>query len=144
VGSETFIQKYPAITQRLVKSLVKAAKWLADQDQNPTVAYQLWTKSGVRFADYREDWQGQSLKVFSSSLLDPYFVSQYKIQVKQAKKYGLIKNDVSVDSWIEPRFLAQALQELKLENFWTPVGEDGAVPKVTASVWPDPQVTASR
>lgn len=144
VGSETFIQKYPQITQRVVKSLVKAAKWLADQDQNPQLAFQLWTKSGTRFADYREDWQGQSLKVFSSPLLDPYFLSQYKIQVQQAKKYGLIKNDVSIDSWIEPRFLQAALKELNLENFWTPVAPDGVVPKVTASVQVPAEATASR
>ena len=98
----------------------------------------------MRFADYREDWAGQSLKVFSSPLLDPYLVSQYKIQVQQAKKFGLIKNDVSVDSWIEPRFLTQALKELKLENFWTPVGADGVVPKSTASVASPSVVTASR
>jgi len=144
IGSETFIKKYPQITQRVVTSLVKAAKWIADQDKNPQIAFQLWTKSGVRFADYREDWQGQSLKVFSSPLLDPYLLSQYRTQAKQAKKFGLIKNDVSIDQWVEPRFLQQALKDLQLENFWQPVGEDGVVPKSTASVGAAPQVTASR
>jgi sulfonate transport system substrate-binding protein len=144
IGAEAFIQKYPQITQRVVTSLVKAAKWISDQDANPTIAFQLWTKSGVRFADYREDWQGQSLKVFSSPLIDPYLISQYKTQVKQAKKFGLIKNDVSIDNWVEPRFLAQALKDLKLENFWQPVGEDGVVPKPTASVADPSHVTASR
>jgi sulfonate transport system substrate-binding protein len=148
IGSEDFIKKYPQITQRVVNTLVKAAKWMSDQEANPSVAYQLWTKSGVRFADYREDWAGQSLKVFASPLLDPYLVSQYKYQVKQAKKFGLIKKDVDVDAWIEPRFLKQALKELSLENFWTPVGEDGVVPKAAASApAPTPagaQTTAAR
>ncbi len=118
VGAEDFIQKYPATTQRVVNTLVKAAKWMSDHDQNPNPVYQLWTKSGVRYADYREDWQGQSLKVFASPLLDAYVRSQYKKQVQEAKRFGLIKQDVSVDAWIEPRFLTQALKELKLEDYW--------------------------
>jgi sulfonate transport system substrate-binding protein len=144
VGSEDFITKYPQATQRVVKTLVKAAKWMADNENNRAQVFQLWTKSGTRFQDYREDWEGQSLKVFSSPLLDPYLISQYKNQVKQAKKFGLIRKDVDIDTWIEPRFLKQALKDLQLENFWAPVGEDGVVPKATASAPVAPQVTASR
>ncbi|MDB4990588.1 MAG: transporter substrate-binding protein [Myxococcaceae bacterium] len=128
VGAEEFIQKYPEVTQRVVNTLVKAAKWMSDNEQNRSAVFQLWTKSGTRFADYREDWDGQSLKVFASPLLDPYLVSQYKKQVKEAKRFGLIRNDVSVDAWIDARFLQRALKELNLEGYWQPVGEDGAVP----------------
>lgn len=146
IGAEDFIKKYPQITQRVVNTLVKAAKWMADQENNPSALFQLWTKSGTRFADYREDWQGQSLKVFASPLLDPYLVSQYKAQVKEAKKFGLIKKDVDVDAWLEPRFLQQALKDLKLETFWQPAPESGELPGARASVPPpsSSQATASR
>jgi sulfonate transport system substrate-binding protein len=127
VGSEEFIQKYPEVTQRVVNTLVKAAKWMSDNEQNRSAVFQLWTKSGTRFADYREDWEGQSLKLFASPLLDPYLISQYENQVKEAKRFGLIRNEVSVDAWIEPRFLARALKDLKLEGYWQPVGADGVV-----------------
>ena len=43
VGSEDFIKKYPEITQRIVKQLVIAAKWISDYDANPAPVYQLWT-----------------------------------------------------------------------------------------------------
>lgn len=136
VGAEEFIQKHPEVTQRVVNTLVKAAKWMADNEQNRSAVFQLWTKSGTRFADYREDWEGQSLKVFASPLLDPYLLSQYKKQVREAKRFGLIRNDVSVDAWVEPRFLQRALKDLNLEGYWQPVGEDGAAPGVKTTVAP--------
>lgn len=82
--------------------------------------------------------------MFSSPLLDPYFISQYKNQVKQARKFGFIRKDVDVDAGLEPRFLKQALKDMQLETFWTPVGEDGVVPKATAAVPSAPEVTAAR
>jgi len=127
IGTEEFIKKYPSITRRVVKVLVSAAKWTSDHDANPTPVYQLWTKSGVRFADYKEENKGQSLKVLSSPLLDPYFVSQYTQQVAQAKRFGLIRNTFSVKEWIDPSFLQQALKELGLENYWQPADETGKV-----------------
>jgi sulfonate transport system substrate-binding protein len=136
VGTQAFISKYPDITKRIVKALVRAAKWISDNDKNPTVVYNLWTKSGVRFADYKEDQQGQSLKPLASPLLDPYFVTQYKSQIEQAKQFGLIKNTFSLESWIEPKFLNQALAELGLSNYWQPADPSGklqAAPAAAAS-----------
>jgi sulfonate transport system substrate-binding protein len=127
VGTEDFITKYPEITKRVIKTLVLAAKWMADQEANPTVVYNLWTKSGVRFADYKEDFQGQSLKALASPLLDEYLVSQYRKQISEAKRFGLIKNTPNIDAWIEPRFLKQALKELQLEHYWTPVDASGVI-----------------
>jgi sulfonate transport system substrate-binding protein len=121
IGSEAFVQKYPGITKRVVKQLVLAAKWLSDLEANPSAVYQLWAKSGTRFADYKEDNKGQSLKVLSSPLVDPYLISQYKKQVLEAKRFGLIKNTFEVDSWLDLSFLNAALKELQLENYWTPV-----------------------
>lgn len=125
IGTEEFIKKYPSITKRVVKQLVLAAKWISDQEKNPAVVYQLWSKSGVRFADYREDNQGQSLKVLSSPLLDPYLITQYEEQVQLAKKYGLIRNTFSVREWIEPRFLNEVLKELNLASHWQAADPQG-------------------
>lgn len=127
IGTEDFIKKYPEITKRVVKTLVLAAKWMADQEANPTQVFNLWTKSGVRFADYKEDFQGQSIKAIASPLLDEYLVSQYRKQISDAKRFGLIKNTPNIDAWVEPRFLKQALKELQLESYWTPVDASGVV-----------------
>jgi sulfonate transport system substrate-binding protein len=121
VGSESFIQKYPNVTKRVVKQLVVAAKWLSDLESNPSAVYQLWAKSGTRFTDYKEDNKGQSLKALSSPLLDPYHVSQYKRQISEAKRFGLIKNTFEYEPWPDPHFLNEVLKELQLENYWAPV-----------------------
>jgi sulfonate transport system substrate-binding protein len=125
IGSEEFITKYPEITLRVVKTLVKAAKWLSDQDANPAPAFQLWTRSGVTFANFKEDLGSNSLKVLSSPLVDEYLISQYKRNIEEAKRFGLIRNTFNFDEWYEPKFLQQALKELDLENYWVPYGADG-------------------
>lgn len=125
VGSEDFIRKYPQITQRVVTTLVKAAKWLSDYDGNPTPIYQLWAKSGVQFSNYKEDLAAESLKVRSSPLLDPYVVSTYKWNISEAKRFGLIRNDIAWESWVDRRFLDKALKDLGLQNYWAPIDPAG-------------------
>ncbi|HEY6878570.1 MAG TPA: hypothetical protein VI299_11160, partial [Polyangiales bacterium] len=127
IGSEEFIKKYPSITKRVVKVLVQSAKWVSDQEKSPTQVYQLWTKSGVRYSDWREDFKEQNLKELASPLLDTYFVTQYEGQVAQAKKFGLIRNTFDVKSWLEPRFLNEVLKELGLQDYWKPADRDGRV-----------------
>ena len=58
MGSESFINKYPEITKRVLKTLVIAAKWNSDNDANPAPVFQLWTKSGYTFASFKEDGKG--------------------------------------------------------------------------------------
>jgi sulfonate transport system substrate-binding protein len=125
VGAQSFIDQYPQITQRIVNTIVGAAKWISDNDAAPTPVFQLWTKSGVQFNDYKEDFTGSSLKVRSSPLIDEYFTSQYKRSIADAKRFGLIRNEFSFDSWAEPRFLKEALRAQKLESYWTAHGADG-------------------
>jgi sulfonate transport system substrate-binding protein len=125
VGSDDFIRKYPDITKRVVKQLVLAAKWLSELDANPAAAYQLWTKSGTRFADYKEDLKGQSLKVLSSPLVDPYLTAQYRLQISESKRFGLIKETFEFEKWADASFLNQVLKELSLEGYWTPLDASG-------------------
>jgi len=91
IGSEDFIQRYPEHTKRVVKTLVLAAKWLSDQDANPAPVFQLWTRSGVTFANFKEDQGSSSLKVLSSPLVDEYLISQYKKNIEEAKRFGLMR-----------------------------------------------------
>lgn len=125
VGSEDFIQRYPEHTKRVVKTLVLAAKWLSDQEANPAPVYQLWTRSGVTFANFKEDLGQTSLKVLSSPLLDEYIQTQYNANIQEAKRYGLIRKTFSFEEWVEPRFLNEVLHELNLEGYWVPYGKDG-------------------
>jgi sulfonate transport system substrate-binding protein len=144
IGSEAFIAKYPEITKRVVKTLVLAAKWVSDNEQAPTQVYQLWAKSGIPYSNFKEDFKGQSLKLLSSPLVDGYLTSQYKQQINEAKRFGLIKNTFDYDSWVDTRFLTQALKELGLENYWEPIGPSGKPTRVaSAPSAPASAVTAS-
>lgn len=125
IGSQSFIDDYPAITQRVVNKLVEASKWLSDQEANPAPVYQLWAKSGVQFSNYKEDFQSSTLKIRSSPLIDEYFTAQYKRAIADSKRFGLIKNDIHFEAWIEPKFLNQALKTQKLESYWQRYGADG-------------------
>jgi sulfonate transport system substrate-binding protein len=125
IGSQAFIDQYPDITQRLVNRLVEASKWLSDQEATPAPVYQLWAKSGVGFSNYKEDFQSSSLKIRSSPLIDEYVTSQYKRAIADSKRFGLIKNDIHFESWVEPKFLNQALKTQKLESYWRAYGADG-------------------
>jgi len=125
IGSEDFIRKYPEITKRVVKTVVLGAKWLSEQDTNPAPAFQLWTRSGVTFANFKEDLGKNSLKVLSSPLVDDYIVSQYNRNIQEAKRFGLIRNTFRFEDWYEPQFLQQVLKELDLEHYWVEYGSDG-------------------
>lgn len=119
IASQDFIDKYPAVTKRVVKVLVQASKWISDQEAAPTAVYQLWTKSGTPFSNYKEDFEGAtSVKTRASPLIDDYVAAQYKKAIADAKRYGLIKNDFSYDAWTETSFLKQVLKELNLEHYW--------------------------
>jgi sulfonate transport system substrate-binding protein len=119
-GSSKFIAKYPEHTQRVVKTLVLAAKWLADNERAPEVVYQLWTRSGSTFASLKESWQGQSFKNRLSPLIDPYVHARYKFQIEQANRLGLVRKTFELAPSVDDRFLTSALTELGLQTFWQP------------------------
>jgi sulfonate transport system substrate-binding protein len=120
LGNTEFIQKYPEHTKRVVKTLVLAAKWLADQEGKPEGVFQLWTRTGFTFASFKEDWTNESMKYKTSPLIDPYIVERYGFQINEAKRLGLTRNTFDFRDWVEPSFLEQALQELDLQRFWAP------------------------
>jgi sulfonate transport system substrate-binding protein len=125
IGSEDFIRKYPEITKRVVKTVVLAAKWLSEQEANPAPAFQLWTRSGVTFANFKEDLGTSSLKVLSSPLVDDFLSTQYNENIQEAKRFGLIRNAFRFEDWYEPQFLQQVLKELQLQEYWVEYGADG-------------------
>jgi sulfonate transport system substrate-binding protein len=117
-ASGDFVKKYPSITKRVVKVYVQASRWLAERQQDPSEAFQLWTRSGQRFSDFKEDWQGEQIKERASPLLDAYLFSRYEGSIADAKRYGLIRNTFDFRPWVDSSFLDQVLQEQGLTNFW--------------------------
>jgi sulfonate transport system substrate-binding protein len=133
LGSEAFITKYPEHTKRVVKTLVLAAKWLAEREQDPQPVLQLWTRSGSTFASYKEDWTGESLKYKLSPLLDAYVFARYNFQIGEAKRLGLTRRTFEFSEFADPSFLNAALKELGLEGYWLPRNAESGQPPATVA-----------
>jgi sulfonate transport system substrate-binding protein len=124
VGSEDFLQKYPEATGRVVRGLVRASHWLA-QEENREEAYSIWARTGVTKEILREEFQGTSLKEQFNPLLDGFLVSQYRAVIAFNKEQKLIRNDVDFGKWTDPKYLEAALTSLNLKNYWSTRNADG-------------------
>ncbi|MCJ8510443.1 ABC transporter substrate-binding protein [Rhizobium lemnae] len=129
IAREAFIEKNPEITQRVVDAFVKAAQWSSDE-ANRAAQFELWGKSGTPIPILEEYFSKDTLAYRNSPLIDDLLVSQYKEQAIKSKEFGLIRRDVDLNRWFEPKYLNRALERLKLKSFWQPYGADG---KPTAS-----------
>jgi sulfonate transport system substrate-binding protein len=124
IAADSFITKYPEITTRVVRAIVKAAYW-SSQEDNRAALFGIWARSGRPPSVYATDFANQPLKYRSSPLLDDFLIGQYRVQAQQAKEFGLLRRNVSVDGWFDPQFLNTALKQLGLETYWTRYNTDG-------------------
>ena len=123
--TENFAKKYSAATQRLVNTLVRTAKWGADEANREEV-FNLWARTGtLTLADWKEDFSGEPLRIRLSPLFDPFLTGRYKDAVDQAVKFKLTRKRFDVDQWIDRSYLNVALKEMKLENYWPVTQADG-------------------
>jgi sulfonate transport system substrate-binding protein len=132
LGAESFICKYPEHTRRVVKTLVLAAKWLAERETEPLPVYQLWTRSGSTFSSYKEDWTAESLKYKTSPLLDPYVFARYNFQIATSKRLGLVRKTFDFAEFVDDSFLKQVLRDEKLEEYWAPRDVATGLPRPAA------------
>jgi sulfonate transport system substrate-binding protein len=116
---EDFARQYPAITQAVATAYVKAAYWSA-QEQNRAEVIHYTARNGtpekVIERDYADD--GVSWKDRWSPLFDAYMQQHYRDAIRFARSENLIRRDIDVNAWFDPRYVDAALKELKLENFW--------------------------
>jgi sulfonate transport system substrate-binding protein len=122
--TDAFETAHPRIVGKVVKALVAAARW-SSEEANRDALLDIWARSGIAASVFRYDFDGQPLRYRNTPLIDPYLVEQYRFQAKQAREFGLVRRDIDVDHWFEPRYLEQALKDLGLENYWTRYSADG-------------------
>jgi sulfonate transport system substrate-binding protein len=113
-----FEKAHPAEVQRVVDVFVRAAHWASDE-KNRDALFAIWAKSGTPVASYRAEFEGQGLAERNSPLLDAFVLGRYKAVVEDALKLKLIRRSVTVDDWIEPKYLRASLKQQGLENRWT-------------------------
>lgn len=125
LATEDFIAKYPEVTARLVKQLVRAAHF-ASQESNREAFIKLSVEhSGNPELGIRSEFDGENLKERFSPLIDEDLVADYQRVVDEGVKLGLIKQGFAVKEWFVPQFVQQAVKDLKLEKFWTELDAQG-------------------
>jgi sulfonate transport system substrate-binding protein len=112
-----FEQRYPGIVQRLMTALVKTAAWNSDE-RNRRAVFELWSKPDNTIAAVEANWAGLTLKERVSPLMDDFFMATLRRRAAEERQFGFIKSAVTVDDWVEPKYLQEALKELHLEGFW--------------------------
>ncbi|MCW7540175.1 ABC transporter substrate-binding protein [Aquabacterium sp. A7-Y] len=132
--SEAFEKQYPQIVQRVVNALVKTAVWASDE-KNRDPQFKLWAQAGsTPYGDYVKTWEGYSLKERNSPLLDEYYFASLRKAVEEARRFRLIRRDVPLEGWIEPKYVNQALKDLQLEAHWPEFDAEGQVKRDAAKV----------
>ncbi|AOA57879.1 ABC transporter substrate-binding protein [Acinetobacter larvae] len=123
VGRGAFIKQYPEQTQQFITQVVRSAYWLS-QEKNREAQINLFAnQASFPSSVYREILQAIDLKFANSPLFDAYYINQLQGKVTLAKENNLIRNQVNVQTWLNPKFLNQALNQLKLNGYWQPVAQ---------------------
>lgn len=130
--SEEFEKAHPEIVQRVVKAFTKAAHW-SSEEENRDALIELWAKSGTPESILRADLEGIELADRHSPLIDPFTVELYRDKARQAKEFNLIRRDISIDDWFEPKYLEAAIEELGLVGYWPPYTAEGTPAGKTAA-----------
>jgi sulfonate transport system substrate-binding protein len=124
--TDDFATRYPEHTRRVVKAVLKTARW-SSEEANRDEVFRIWARPGTaKFEHWKEDYEGQPLRIRLSPLFDPFLTDRYKDAVEHAYQFRLIRTRFDVDSWIDRSFLNAGLKELKLDSYW-PVNQASAV-----------------
>ncbi|AMH07134.2 ABC transporter substrate-binding protein [Achromobacter xylosoxidans] len=115
---EDFERENPAQVQKVVDVFVRAAQWSSDE-KNRDALFKIWEKSGVPYASWQAEFDKQDLAARNSPLIDDFIIARYKAVVADAAKLKLIRREVSLDGWFDPRYLQNALKAQGLERYWT-------------------------
>ena len=123
---------HPEQVQKVVDTLVKAAKW-ESEEQNRDAVLNEWAKTNEPLASLKADFEHLALRDSASPLVDEFLRSRYQAVATQAQEEKLIRRPVSIDGWFETKYLDQALKTQNLTQFWTFYGANGKAPAANAT-----------
>ncbi|MGE8542333.1 ABC transporter substrate-binding protein [Acinetobacter sp. ANC 3813] len=112
-----FEQKYPETVQRVVNVLVKQAAWESNP-ANKDALFKTWAKSGLSFGNIAKANAGVDLKRHSDPVIDASSIALIKQKLKAGQDLKLIRGNIDVESWVEPKYVNNAVKSLNLQGFW--------------------------
>lgn len=122
--TRTFAATYPIVVDRFARVAVRAAYWTS-QEQNRAALLAIFDKTGYPPDYIKAIYAGFDLKQFSSPLWDDFAVAQLTRSAADSTKYGLIRNPVSVEGWINRAPLQRALAATGLQDYWPGFAANG-------------------
>lgn len=125
LATQDFVTRYPQVTQQLVDILVQNAHWISQSGNTERYVDKLEAQSRIPRALFLVELQSEELNFRNSPRLDTFLQSNLQDSVNSAKAAGLIRAGYSVDSWLDGRFVEQALKNLRLEQAWPNYDADG-------------------
>lgn len=124
-GDAGFVARHPQLTQIVAEAYVRAHHW-ASQSENLDEYVRLNLRGGQPESVVRREIAGEALswKDRWSPLFGPELAAHYLDESAYARAAGLIRAPVDAKLLLEPRFVQQALVDLKLQSYWH--GESGS------------------
>jgi sulfonate transport system substrate-binding protein len=115
--SDAFAQAQPELTQQVVDSVVRTARWASDAAHREEVL-RLWARAGTSFEHWQEDYAGEPLGLRLNPSFDPFLTGRYRDAVEQARRFKLTRASFDAEAWIDRRYVAAALKSQQLEGYW--------------------------
>jgi len=96
-------KEHPDNVQKVVDTLVDAAKWTSE-DSHRDAVFAEWAKSNEPAESLRADFKGVSIRDRASPLVDNFLLGRYQAVADQAREEKLIRRPVSIDGWFETSY----------------------------------------
>jgi sulfonate transport system substrate-binding protein len=119
-AAKDFIDAHPDLTQLVATAYVKAQYWEA-QDENREAFIQEGVQAGTPEKAVRESYDDNRFawKDLFTPIFDETLLSHYRRTAEFAYADHLIRVPIRAEEILQPKFVSQALKDLKIEHFWT-------------------------
>jgi sulfonate transport system substrate-binding protein len=115
--SESFEAKNPKLVQLVVDAFVEASQKVALEENKEEVLRE-WSRSGTPYTVWKRDLEGVSLKRRFDPRIDTSFVRLFGQSNRDLVRYGLLRSEVDLQTFLEPKYVRNAVARLGLDNFW--------------------------
>ena len=103
-------EKWKSFTDRPIPDSGSSEVLLCVSLDSRDEVFRIWARTGFPFEVWKEDYEGEPLRVRFNPQFDPFLVARYKDAVEQAVKFKLTRSKFEVDGWIDQRYLNAALK----------------------------------
>ena len=119
-GAKDFIDAHPDLTQLIATAYVQAQYW-ESQDANREAFIHEGTLAGTPEKAVRELYDDPEYpwKDFFTPIFDGALLAHYRRTAEFAYDDHLIRVPIRAEELLQPKFVSQALKDLKIEHFWT-------------------------